>query len=111
MVNDIIDPYYDWPLDQSVFDEFIVKKYGSLSNAYNMANSLYYNNSNYSYLMTSTTYNNVTEGERTGWAPISNYDYEFGLNEAKRQIKLLDRSIAVDVSFELEKTLKRVNKV
>jgi hypothetical protein len=33
MVNDIVDPYYDWPLDDSQFKEFIVKKYGSIETA------------------------------------------------------------------------------
>jgi hypothetical protein len=33
MVNDIMDPYYDWPLDDSQFKEFIVKKYGSIESA------------------------------------------------------------------------------
>ena len=27
--NDIVDPYYDWPLDQVQFDNYIIKKYGS----------------------------------------------------------------------------------
>jgi hypothetical protein len=31
--NDILDPYYDWYLSQEQFNQFIVFKYGSLSNA------------------------------------------------------------------------------
>jgi hypothetical protein len=33
LANKIIDPYYDWYMDPSVFDAFIIKKYGSLANA------------------------------------------------------------------------------
>lgn len=33
MVNDIMDPYYDWPLDDAQFNEFIVKKYDSVETA------------------------------------------------------------------------------
>jgi hypothetical protein len=33
--NKIVDPYYDWYLDPTTFDNFIVKKYGSLANAVN----------------------------------------------------------------------------
>jgi len=29
MVNDIMDPYYDWPLTEEEFSKFIAKKYGS----------------------------------------------------------------------------------
>lgn len=33
LTNKVVDPYYDWYLDQATFDDFIIKKYGSLSNA------------------------------------------------------------------------------
>jgi len=33
ITNKVIDPYYDWYLDQASFNDFIIKKYGSLSNA------------------------------------------------------------------------------
>lgn len=33
LLNDIIDPYYDWPLGQSDFDNFIIQKYGSFPNS------------------------------------------------------------------------------
>lgn len=33
LTNKVIDPYYDWNIDQNTFEEFIVKKYGSLDNA------------------------------------------------------------------------------
>jgi Base plate wedge protein 53 len=31
--NDVVDPYYEWYMDQNQFDEFIVAKYGSMVNA------------------------------------------------------------------------------
>lgn len=111
LVNDIVDPYYDWPLDEAVFNEFITNKYGSIAEAMNVANGNYYRNNNYSYWMTKTTYDNISASERTGWTVVSNFDYELYKNEEKRKIKLLDRSIAADVSFELEKILKKVNRV
>lgn len=33
LTNKMVDPYYDWNLDQDTFDAFIVKKYGSYENA------------------------------------------------------------------------------
>jgi len=44
--NKVIDPYYDWYVDQTTFESFIVKKYGSLANA--MTKIKYYRNNWYS---------------------------------------------------------------
>ena len=111
LVNDIVDPYYDWPMDDNIFNQYIINKYGSISDAMNLANGNYYFNPNYSYWMTKTTYENISSGERSGWTVVSNYDYENYKNEEKRKIKLLDRSVAADVSFELERILKKVNRL
>lgn len=111
LVNDIVDPYYDWPMSDDIFQEYITNKYGSVTEAMNLARGAYYRNANYSYWMTKTTYENISSTERTGWTVVSNYDYELYKNEEKRKIKLLDRSIAPDVSFELERTLKKVNRI
>lgn len=109
LVNDVVDPYYDWPMDDDIFNQYITNKYGSVSTA--LAQTTYYRNPNFSYWMTKTTFENISASERTGWSPTSDYDFEIYKNEEKRKIKLLDRSIAVDVSFELERLLKKVNKV
>lgn len=110
IANDIVDPYYDWPLSQTEFEEFIVKKYGSASEAMSLANAEYYRNPDYSYWMTKTTYNNISASERTGWTAVDNYTYELIKNEEKRKIRLLDRSLALDIGLELERLLKKVNK-
>lgn len=44
--NKVIDPYHDWYLDQATFNEFIVKKYGSLASA--MSKIKFYRNNWYS---------------------------------------------------------------
>lgn len=46
LANQVVDPYYDWYLDQTTFDAFIVKKYGSLATA--MSKVKYYRNNWYS---------------------------------------------------------------
>jgi hypothetical protein len=45
MSNNIIDPYHDWYVDQTTFEAFIVKKYGSLANA--LTKIKYYRNNWY----------------------------------------------------------------
>jgi hypothetical protein len=44
--NKVVDPYHDWYVDQTTFEEFIVKKYGSLANA--MTKIKHYRNNWYS---------------------------------------------------------------
>ena len=61
--------------------------------------------------MTKTTYENIDEVDRIGWSPIDNYTYEFIKNEEKRKIKLIDNSIVVDLSNEIEKLLRKVNRL
>ncbi|MDC3266481.1 baseplate wedge protein 53 [bacterium] len=109
IANGMIDPYYDWPLMQSEFDQYVIKKYGSIETAMNINNANYYTNPNLSYYMTKTTYDNISASERTGWVPIDNYSYEIVQNEQKRKIRLLDRNLAIDISIELEKLFKKVN--
>jgi len=108
--NEIVDPYYDWPLDQTAFDKFIEKKYGSVATAMNIANANYYRNDDYSYWMTKTTYDNSSATERTGWVAVDNYTYELIKNEDKKRIRLLDRSLAIDISIEMERLFKKVNR-
>ena len=33
LANNIVDPYYGWPLTQNVFEDFIISKYGSIATA------------------------------------------------------------------------------
>ncbi len=33
LANDVVDPYYDWPLTQQQFKDFIIEKYGSIEAA------------------------------------------------------------------------------
>lgn len=33
IVNDIVDPYYEWPMSSLTFDRYIIEKYGSLAAA------------------------------------------------------------------------------
>jgi hypothetical protein len=46
ITNKVIDPYYDWYIDQASFNDFIAKKYGNISNA--TSKIKYYRNNWYS---------------------------------------------------------------
>ncbi len=47
LTNKVVDPYYDWYLDQTTFNDFIAKKYGSYLTA--VSKIKYYRNNWYSY--------------------------------------------------------------
>jgi hypothetical protein len=31
MANQIIDPYYEWPMDEETFNKYLIAKYGEVS--------------------------------------------------------------------------------
>ena len=110
IVNDIIDPQFEWPLDQLSFDKFIRTKYGSISEARGTVHHYEKILNAQSVLadgtvipertvnIDQTTYNSLVgdtlEGEE-GFVSIRKevtaYDYEENLNDERRNIKLLDQ--------------------
>lgn len=125
MANNIIDPYTQWPKTQLEFNDYIIKKYGSIQVAQteivfyrkdpeinyisidgitysdtNPNNGLYTKVETYDDIrITPDTYaelNNPTDYE-----PITAYDYELEENEAKRHIVLIDDTLADKIYSEL----------
>lgn len=99
LVNNIIDPFYDFPLNDTDLNNFISNKYGSISLAQGTVHhyekivrqSRSFQGETIPELalqVDETTYNTLNENERRS---VSNYDYEFNLNESKRRIKILDQ--------------------
>lgn len=102
MSNDIIDPYYDWPLTYAEFNSYIVKKYGKIENA--MGQILFWSNPNHDYYMTPETKANLSSDDLIGWnVPVYAYDYEYMLNENKRNIRLIDKSYTQQIVDEIGK--------
>ena len=109
IVNDIIDPQFEWPKEQYSLDKFIRQKYGSISEAQRTVHHYEKILNAQSTLadgtivpertvkIDQTTYNSLAgdtlQGE-TGFVKIrrevSAYQYEQDLNDERRNIKLLD---------------------
>lgn len=115
--NNVFDPYYSFPMDQSTFDTYIQTKYGDFETAVNTVhhytyNSVYtaYEDPNLSYTdgyeMTPTTYSFMTPVQKSFWRPVSVYDWENDKNEARRTIQLLDRRLLPQVLQEISKVMK-----
>jgi hypothetical protein len=109
--NYVVDPYYDWPLDTNDFNGFIEKKYGQtiyqLQNTTShyrytgQANDTQADKDRKNWKMSANTYSNLSADEIAGWTPISVYDYENELNDAKRSIQLLSVNYLSQIENEL----------
>jgi hypothetical protein len=98
IVNDIIDPQYDLPMDYQQFVAYVKSKYGSVESALNTVHHYEHIIQIQSVLfdgtivpekvivVDETTYNTLVSTERR---EVSNYTYEERLNESKRTIKVL----------------------
>ena len=116
LINDISDPIYDWPLGTREFGSYIKNKYGTLTIAKNTIH-------HYEQILRTrveatgttdaipearieidlTTYNTLADAARN----IKYcYDWEIDRNEAKRDIKLIDRLYVADILSEHAETLE-----
>lgn len=74
--NNVIDPVADWPLDQYSLDAFIARKYSNPQGIHHyesISTGAIVDNSNY------PQYDVI---------PVTNYEYETNVNDAKRKIKI-----------------------
>jgi len=87
-VNDITNPYEEWPKNNIQLDEYVKNKYGNGNE-----------NAVHHYVIAGTDtvvdYDaaKVTSGE---YSEVSNYDYEIELNDEKRQIALVPSEFVGD---------------
>jgi len=130
MSNDIVDPYYGWPLDQRNFDAFIVGKYGSYEDAISLDNVIHYvynqdvdlkDNTipegirdrytleldyHLSYQMSKTTWDFLPAEEKNFWLPVNAHAWEVQKNEDKRSIRLLDNRLLGQIDKEIAKIFR-----
>ena len=105
MTNNVTDRYYDWPMNQVQFAEFLTDKYGDNVDAvhhYEVTKDSGRTTSNgpsdYSHLVevNSDTANAIS---------ISNRQYEEREQDKKRQIQLLNKSFLGDFIAEFDKLI------
>lgn len=116
LTNNIIDPYYDWPLNQYNLEQYITQKYGSISTAQGQVHhyewiatpaSRIYNSdgeliriSEQVIRVDLATYNTLSPADRR---IVYSYDHEIALNEKKRNIKILDKAFIPDIKDQFNK--------
>lgn len=116
VVNGIIDPYKDWPLDDKQFISYMEDKYQT--NSYKLASTniatsidhYYYTGTavdseedinSYNYTISPETYAAI--GSPAGWTAKSIWEKESELNESKRNIVLLRKVYLSDFKDQFRK--------
>ena len=106
IVNDIIDPYYDWPLDQDAFNKYIRTLYGSVAGAKGTVfeyrkiitkQKVLFDGTNVPeryVVVDQNTYNTLAADLRR---EVDAYEYYEEQNNNKRRIRLLDKRFAANV--------------
>ncbi len=106
LANDIIDPYYDWPLSYEKFHSTIEKKYGSptVSGERYSKQTVHHYEDLYGNTIDETHYLSLPDVERSR---VTVYDWEVATNEAKRRIRLMDAAYIDQIDIEADKIMKR----
>lgn len=119
MSNDIVDPYYDWPLDPASFNQYLEAKYST--DIYTLQSQIkHYKYTGYSnedpnqvalidWTMTPETHSILASANAesvSGWSPVYTYDYEDELNDKKRSIKLISKVYLSQIDRELQTIFK-----
>ena len=110
LVNNIIDPYWEWPLSYKDFREYVSNKYGSVETAQSTIH-------HYEYIARARAeqtrlddavpeyrleidYQTYTETAVLEREIIYSYEYEDDLNESKREIQMIDAAYIQNVQDE-----------
>ena len=97
LINEVYDPYFEWPMKADDFNQYIISRYGSIPNAYqtvhhyeqilNIQERVPTNNGNFisiperTLIIDHDTYVGLAAYERK---LVSVYDYEFDKNEKNK---------------------------
>ena len=72
LANDIVDPYYDWPLAPTQFEEYIKSKYGSQNEAQSKISHFRVNYASDDTILSPSTYNALTGSLKKYFTPVYN---------------------------------------
>lgn len=95
--NDITDPYYDWPLSQEQFNQYIIAKYGSISKAEEIA---FYRN-NYASddtMLSPSSYNSLSTTVKKYYSPIIGFNDQVVSYQRKPLDTVLDTNVIISLT-------------
>ena len=103
ILNNIKDRYYDWPLSQNQFNNFVQSKYTNINGIHHYEKV---QSSGPTFEQDNSHLIEVNSTE-PGATAITNYEYEQRLQDEKRQIKVLQRKYLGSFVSEFRKLIKR----
>ena len=106
LMNDITDRFYDWPLTDQAFEEYVKEKYAEPGGIH------HYEKTQSSGAQTGDgpgdfSHTIEVNSDDADGQSVSNYEYEQRLQDQKRQIKLLDKAYLNTFVEEFERLVKR----
>ena len=106
MTNDITDRYYQWPMNQVQFAEFLTDKYGA-GNEDGIHHYEVTQDSGRTSGRGPSDYSHKVEvnSDTDNASSISNREYEERIQDSKRQIKLLNKSLLGDFIAEFDRLI------
>ena len=106
LTNNIVDPYFDWPMSYQNLIETIRTKYNTptLDGVIFSQSNIHHYQDNFGNTVDETTYLNLPIANRQA---VSFYDWELQENENKRHIKLLDANFVSQIDAEMNDIMKR----
>ena len=121
LVNNLIDPQFEWPLDDQSFERYIRKKYGSLEAAKRTNHSyeqvLHFQSVNFDgtivpekkVIIDKESYDsaNPTLRELGTYRAIDKYTHELRLNDARSRIKILDERYITGLVSTYESAIEK----
>lgn len=102
MANDIVDPFFDWPLPDYVFNTWVEEKYAYLNTTGNNGELLLGADKTKYWI----NEEGIVVNEELGTYPISHRLYEDLLNNKKRNIKIIKPELLNDVIAKFEELIK-----
>jgi hypothetical protein len=118
LANNIIDPYSQWPKTEKELNEYIKVQYAERAgttgdavlewtkNSTIGANIEYYqSHSDPNITLNRASYLNSSPTEKAEYYPVRTYDYEFSLNESRRTIVLVNKSLLPLLDDQLSSVL------
>ena len=108
MTNNVTDRYYDWPLNQVEFAEFLTDKYGA-GNEDGVHHYEITKSSGKTSSSGPSDYSHRVEvnSDETDAITVTNREYEESLQDKKRQIKLLDKGLLGSFLEEFERLIRQ----
>lgn len=100
LANRIVDPYYDWPLDQDTFRRYIISKYGSIEKA---SNKIAYWQNNWpsdETILSPTQYGGLNATLKQYWDPIVGYNDRITGYQRKRSSDAIETNKTVELTVD-----------